>query len=137
MEIRYNSDTDLCIIFADPRIKGDTNEKIKRMCLSAYSRPAFWRNMGDDGCGKDTWPSGPSHRFRECAIVMEVNTGTVLDGKKEHQKCYPASITVDSDHSCWLWKNSSLDETVTFSEDSIYNTEGSPAWPGISGNSSV
>ena len=79
--------------------------------------------FGMTAMAKDTWPAGPSIDS-ECAIVMEANTGTVLYAKKEHQKCYPASITKILTTLLAL-ENSSLDETVTFSEDSIYNTEGS------------
>lgn len=98
MEIRYNSDTGFSIIFADPRIKGDTNEKIKEDMLSAYSRPAFWRNMGDDGCGKRHMAFRAFHRFRvrycdgseyRDRPLWEKGTSEMLSGK--HYK--------DSDHS--------------------------------------
>lgn len=59
-----------------------------------------------------------------CAVVMELNTGTVLydkNGKEEH---YPASITKIMTTMLAL-EHSDLDETVTFSDAAIDNTEGS------------
>lgn len=97
--------------------------KLKRICCLLIAVLLFGGTWGMTAAAKDTWPSGPSIDS-ECAIVMEVNTGTVLYGKKVHQKCYPASITKILTTLLAL-ENSSLDETVTFSEDSIYNTEGS------------
>ena len=38
------------------------------------------------------WPEGPEIAS-PCAVVMEVNTGTVLYEKNPHEKHYPASIT--------------------------------------------
>ena len=38
------------------------------------------------------WPEGPQVNS-PCAVVMEVNTGTVLYEKNSHEKHYPASIT--------------------------------------------
>ena len=38
------------------------------------------------------WPDGVKTQSKS-AIVMEVNTGTVLYEKKSHEKHYPASIT--------------------------------------------
>ena len=97
--------------------------KIKRICCLAIAALVCAGTFGMTVAAKDTWPAGPSIDS-ECAIVMEANTGTVLYAKNEHQKCYPASITKILTTLLAL-ENSSLDETVTFSEDSIYNTEGS------------
>ena len=41
---------------------------------------------------KNAWPKGPEINSPN-AVVMEVNTGTVLYKKKEHERHYPASIT--------------------------------------------
>ncbi len=70
-----------------------------------------------------SWPSGIDVES-ECAIVMEANTGTILYEKNIHEQCYPASITKIMTTMLAL-ENSSLDETVTFSKDAVYNTEGS------------
>lgn len=69
------------------------------------------------------WPSGIDVES-ECAIIMEANTGTILYEKNIHEQCYPASITKIMTTMLAL-ENSSLDETVTFSKDAVYNTEGS------------
>lgn len=109
--------------------------KLKRICCLLIAVLLFGGTWGMTAAAKDTWPSGPSIDS-ECAIVMEVNTGTVLYGKKEHQKCYPASITKILTTLLAL-ENSSLDETVTFSPRTLFTIQKVPAWPGISGNSSV
>lgn len=68
------------------------------------------------------WPDGPAIETPN-AIVMEVNTGTVLYEKNSHEQHYPASITKIL--TTWLAvENSQLDEVVTFSEDAVYKNEG-------------
>lgn len=71
---------------------------------------------------EEYWPDGPSIDTPN-AVVMEVNTGTVLYEKNSHEKHYPASITKIL--TTWLTvENCSLDETITFSEDAVYKNEG-------------
>ena len=70
-----------------------------------------------------SWPSGITVGA-ESAIVMEVNTGTILYEKNSHTKRYPASITKIMTTMLAL-ENCELDETVTDSEDAVYKTEGS------------
>ena len=70
-----------------------------------------------------SWPSGISVTS-ESAIVMEANTGTILYEKNIHTQHYPASITKILTTLLAL-ENCELDETVTFSEDAVYKTEGS------------
>jgi D-alanyl-D-alanine carboxypeptidase len=71
---------------------------------------------------KDYWPKAPKVSS-ESAILMEVNTGTVLYEKNSHDKQYPASITKIM--TCLLAiENCDLDEIVTFSEDAVYKNEG-------------
>jgi len=65
------------------------------------------------------WPSGPEIGA-ESAILMEVNTGTVLYSKNIHAKLYPASITkiltaLIAAESC------DMNEMVTFSSDAIHS----------------
>ena len=68
------------------------------------------------------WPEGPDIQTPS-AVVMEVNTGTVLYEKNSHEKLYPASITKIL--TTWLTlENCDLSETITFSEDAVYNNEG-------------
>lgn len=69
------------------------------------------------------WPEQPEIES-PCAIVMEASTGTVLYEKNSHEQHYPASITKIMTTLLAL-ENSSLDETVTFSSNAIYDTMGS------------
>lgn len=65
------------------------------------------------------WPEGPAIGA-ECAILMEMNTHTILYAKNIHEKMYPASITKIM--TCLLAaQNCSMDEKVTFSHDAIYS----------------
>ena len=68
------------------------------------------------------WPEGPKIGTPS-AIVMEVNTGTVLYEKNADEVNYPASITKILTTLLAL-ENSELDEVVTFSADAVYKNEG-------------
>lgn len=71
------------------------------------------------------WPQGPAIGAK-CAILMEMNTHTILYAKNIHEKMYPASTTKIL--TCLLaMQNCSLDEEITFSHAAIYNvpTDGS------------
>lgn len=68
------------------------------------------------------WPEGISTESKS-AIVMEVNTGTVLYAKKSHAKHYPASITKIMTVLLAI-ENCDLDEVVTFSADAVFKNEG-------------
>jgi D-alanyl-D-alanine carboxypeptidase len=70
----------------------------------------------------DFWPDGPDIDTPS-AIVMEVNTGTILYEKNSQEQHYPASITKILTTLLAL-ENSSLDEVVTFSHDAVYLNEG-------------
>jgi D-alanyl-D-alanine carboxypeptidase len=70
----------------------------------------------------DFWPDGPDIDTPS-AIVMEVNTGTILYEKNSQEKHYPASITKILTTLLAL-ENCSLDEVVTFSRDAVYLNEG-------------
>jgi D-alanyl-D-alanine carboxypeptidase len=72
---------------------------------------------------KENWPAGPEI-VTDSAIVMDVETGVVLFEKNAHEKMYPASITKILTGLLAV-ENSKLDEKVTFSEDSVFKTEGS------------
>lgn len=65
------------------------------------------------------WPEGPAVGAQS-AILMEMNTHTILYAKNIHEKSYPASTTKIL--TCLLaMQNCTMDETVTFSHDAIYN----------------
>lgn len=71
----------------------------------------------------DYWPEGPE-TLSPSVIVMEAATGTVLYEKNSEDAHYPASITKILTTLIAL-ENSDLNEVVTFSDESIDNTEGS------------
>ena len=71
---------------------------------------------------EQVWPEGPSI-VSPSAIVMEVNTGTILYEKNSHQELYPASITKIMTTLLAI-ENCSLDEVVTFSADAVFKNEG-------------
>jgi D-alanyl-D-alanine carboxypeptidase len=73
----------------------------------------------------DNWPEGPEIGA-QAAILMEMNTHTILYAKNIHEKSYPASTTKIL--TCLLaMQNCSMNETLTFSHDAIYDvpTDGS------------
>ncbi|MDE5697775.1 MAG: D-alanyl-D-alanine carboxypeptidase [Lachnospiraceae bacterium] len=70
----------------------------------------------------ENWPQGPAIGA-ESAILMEMNTHTILYAKNIHEKNYPASTTKIL--TCLLaMQNCTMDETITFSHDSIYDVPG-------------
>ena len=70
------------------------------------------------------WPEGPDELVSDSAILMEVDTGTIVYDKKMNKKQYPASITKIM--TCLLvLENLDLSTKIKFSEEAIYNTEGS------------
>lgn len=70
------------------------------------------------------WPDGPdpASLSSDSAIVMELSSGLVLYEHKAHKKHYPASITKIMTTLLCL-ENSSLSETVTYSQEAVYGIE--------------
>lgn len=71
------------------------------------------------------WPQGPAIGAQS-AILMEMNTHTILYAKNIDEKNYPASTTKIL--TCLLaMQNCTMNETLTFSRDAIYDvpTDGS------------
>lgn len=67
----------------------------------------------------ENWPQGPAIGAQS-AILMEMNTHTILYAKNIHEKSYPASTTKIL--TCLLaMQNCTMDETVTFSHNAIYD----------------
>ncbi|WP_029323676.1 D-alanyl-D-alanine carboxypeptidase family protein [Butyrivibrio sp. AE3004] len=65
------------------------------------------------------WPEGPQIAA-EAAILMDVNTGTILYEKNIHEELYPASTTKIM--TCLLAvENSNLDDKVDFSANAIHS----------------
>lgn len=71
---------------------------------------------------EEYWPEGPGITCPS-AVVIEVNTGTVLYAKNSHEQMYPASITKIMTALLAI-ENCRLDETVVFSADAVYKNEG-------------
>ncbi len=70
---------------------------------------------------EDYWPAGVDVAA-ESAIIMDVDTGTILYSKNMNDEHYPASITKVMTALLTL-ENCDLDETVTFSAEAVYGTE--------------
>lgn len=79
--------------------------------------------------GEYYWPTGVQVTA-PAAIVMEATTGTILYEKNIHETFYPASITKILTTLIAL-ENCDLSETVTFSKDAVYKTEGTSIWRDI------
>lgn len=75
------------------------------------------------------WPKGPKVNAK-AAIVMEASTGLILYEKNIHDKNYPASTTKLMTTLLAL-ENSSLNEKVVFSRDSVFNIERGSSHIGI------
>ncbi|WP_124066852.1 D-alanyl-D-alanine carboxypeptidase family protein [Clostridium sp. E02] len=70
---------------------------------------------------KPDWPSDTGIQA-EAGIVIDADSGTVIFGQNIHAAYPPASITKLLTALIVL-ENSSLDDMVTFSKDSVYNVE--------------
>lgn len=97
-------------------------EETEPETIEAYTLPIESNNTKD-------WPEGPKIEA-EAAIVMEVETGTVLYAKNIKAKEYPASITKLMTVLVAL-ENGNLDDTVTFSQEAVYSIEPGSSHLGI------
>lgn len=70
---------------------------------------------------KNYWPKLSDDITAGSAILMDIDTGTILYKKNINEKYYPASITKILTTLIAI-ENSSMDEVVTFSSDAIYKT---------------
>lgn len=64
------------------------------------------------------WPKCPSVKVKG-AVVMDISTGTVLIGKNENKKWYPASTTKIMTALLAIEHAKSMDETVLFTKEAI------------------
>ncbi|MGN0240572.1 MAG: D-alanyl-D-alanine carboxypeptidase family protein [Candidatus Weimeria sp.] len=69
-----------------------------------------------------SWPKGPSVGSKS-AVLMDVDSGTILYSKKPNVQHYPASITKVMTALLAL-ENSSLDDTVTYSKEAVAQSYG-------------
>ena len=67
------------------------------------------------------WPNGPAIGAQS-AVLMDVNTGTLLYSKNPHDHLYPASTTKLMTALLTI-ENTSMDEMVTFSKDAVWNID--------------
>ena len=80
---------------------------------------------------KNYWPKLSEKITAGAAILMDVDTGTILYKKNINKAYYPASITKILTTLVAI-ENSSMDEVVTFSADAVYKTAGgSSIWRDI------
>lgn len=75
------------------------------------------------------WPEGPL-LGAQSAILVEADTGVILYEKNIYEHLYPASTTKLMTALIAL-ENSTMDEVVTFSKDSIHNIESTSSRIGI------
>ena len=83
------------------------------LCLINFAVPVH---------AEETWPDMPQVEAPSIC-VMEITTGTILYERNMDEQNYPASITKIMTALLAL-ENSSLDETVVFSEEAVYGNEG-------------
>lgn len=81
-------------------------------CRCAFAVTMVITGIPQTTYAKEYWPKGPSVEAKS-AIVMEVNTGTILYEKKSHTKRFPASITKIMTTLLAI-ENCDMDEKVTF-----------------------
>lgn len=93
----------------------------KRVAAAVFAVLLVW-SAPSEARAEEFWPEGPKISSPS-AIVMEVNTGTVLYAKKSRKEHYPASITKILTALLAI-ENSEMDETVVFSADAVYKNEG-------------
>jgi len=75
------------------------------------------------------WPEGPAV-YAESALVMDIDTGTILYSKNMDDQKYPASITKIMT-TLLVIENSRLNERVTFSDHAIWGIERDSSHIGI------
>lgn len=78
---------------------------------------------------RSLWPKGPSVNAKS-AVLIDASTGLVLYEKNAHKKEYPASTTKILTTLLAL-ENCSMNETVTFSHNAVFNLESGSSHIGI------
>ena len=101
------------------KIAGSTGSKLSLFLIGTLLLSLLAAPM--QALASTEWPSDISINS-DAGIVMDANTGVVLYGKNIHETYSPASITKVLT-SLIVLDHCSLDETVTFSENAVYNVE--------------
>lgn len=102
---------------------------IKKIFIFFLCLPFFVSSFTGTSLGAADWPSGPSVQAQG-AILMDADTGTVLWGQNIHNQYFPASITKVMT-ALIVIETCSLDETVTFSHNAVFNVESGSSNAGI------
>lgn len=96
-------------------------KRLRRLLISLMITALMAAGMPMTAFAKPDWPSDTGIES-EAGIVMDADSGTVLFGQNIHVQKAPASITKILT-ALVVIENSSLDDTVTFSHDAVYNVE--------------
>ena len=96
-------------------------KRLRRLLISLMITALMAAGMPITAFAKPDWPSDTGIES-EAGIVMDADSGAVLFGQNIHVQKAPASITKILT-ALVVIENSSLDDTVTFSHDAVYNVE--------------
>ena len=96
-------------------------KRLRRLLISLMITALMAAGMPMTAFAKPDWPSDTGIES-EAGIVMDANSGAVLFGQNIHVQKAPASITKILT-ALVVIENSSLDDTITFSHDAVYNVE--------------
>lgn len=102
---------------------------MKRMSAFFLCLILFTSGFAGTAAAAPEWPSNVSVQA-ESGIVIDADTGTVLWGQNIHNQYFPASITKIMTALIVIEK-CSLDETVTFSHNAVFNVEAGSSNAGI------
>ena len=107
----------------------DMTQLIKRMSAFLLCLMLLMGAFPATALAAPDWPSGVSVQA-ESGIVIDADTGTVLWGQNIHNQYFPASITKIMT-ALIVIETCSLDETVTFSHNAVFNVEAGSCNAGI------
>ena len=107
----------------------DLTQLIKRMSAFLLCLMLLMGAFPATALAAPDWPSGVSVQA-ESGIVIDADTGTVLWGQNIHNQYFPASITKIMT-ALIVIETCSLDETVTFSHNAVFNVEAGSSNAGI------
>ena len=115
--------TGLCLLFVG-QCRRRPKAPLLFLCLTLFAV-----SCPETALGAEEWPSNISAQA-EGAILMDASTGTVIWGQNIHSQYFPASITKIMT-ALLVIENCSLDETVTFSHNAVFNVEKGSSNAGI------
>lgn len=96
-------------------------KRLRRLLISLMITALMAAGMPMTAFAKPDWPSDTGIES-EAGIVMDADSRAVLFGQNIHVQKAPASITKILT-ALVVIENSSLDDTITFSHDAVYNVE--------------